>query len=67
MQLPLGSVAGESTLPDAHIYVPEKCTMQTSKLTLASLHYVSGLHQTANAKLCRTHFSATRTSALKRF
>ena len=40
---------------------------QASKLTLASSHFASGLHQTASAKLYRTHFSATRTLALKRF
>ena len=37
--------------------------MQGSKLTLASSHFASGLHQTASAKLYRTHFSATTTSA----
>ena len=34
---------------------------QASKLALASSHFASGLHQTASAKLYRTHFSATWT------
>ena len=37
---------------------------QGSKLTLASSHFASELHQTANAQLYHTHFSATRTLAL---
>ena len=38
--------------------------IQASKLTLASSHFASGLHQTVSAKLYHTHFSATRTLAL---
>ena len=38
---------------------------QASKLTLASSHFASGLHQTGSAKLYHMHFSVTRISALK--
>ena len=40
------------------------CSVQGSKLTLASSHFASEFHQTASAKLYHTHFSATRTLAL---
>ena len=46
------------------IYRVKRCK-QASKLTLASLHLVSGLHQTASVKLYCAHFPATRTSALQ--
>ena len=38
--------------------------LQGSKLTLASSHFASEIHQTASAELYHTHFSATRSSAL---
>ena len=46
--------------------VAQRWFSQALKLTPASSHFASGLHQTASAKLYRTHFSATRVSARNR-